>query len=253
MTATFAWTGGRLEPDDTADADGGLLVADSWLVADGRVRGLAEHRARFAAACAGEAGLARADVLAFLDACAEPVPGGGRWFPRVECGQDCRLRLRVRPAPPPGASVVLRPHPGPDPRRRPRVKGPDLAALLAARQAAQRAGAGEAVLRTADGIVTEGALSALLWWRGDTLCLPDPDLPILQSVTRRLIARVASAAGTPMRFERARLDELDGLEVWSLSALHGIRPVSAWLDCEARAGTATRAPRWQRRLDALAR
>jgi branched-subunit amino acid aminotransferase/4-amino-4-deoxychorismate lyase len=248
--ATFVWRDGHLAPAEAAEQ---LLVADSWLVVDGKTRGYAEHSARFAASCEAEARVSRAEVQAFLDACAERVPGAGRWFPRVECGPGSRLCLRVRPAPSPGTSVVMRPHPGPDPRRKPRVKGPDLAALVAVRRAAEQAGAGEAVLRTEDGIVTEGALSALLWWRDDTLCLPDPDLPILESVTRRLVSGLAAASGTPVRVERARLAELDGLETWSLSALHGIRPVSGWLDCDIRAGRPTRAPDWQRRLEALAR
>lgn len=180
MNARFVWTGDRLAPDDTAAEAVDLLVADSWLVADGRVRGFAEHRARFAASCESEAGLARAEVQAFMDACPERMPDAGRWFPRVECTPDRRLLLRVRAAPPLSTSVVLRPHPGPDPRLRPRIKGPDLAALIEVRHAAERVGADEAVLRTPDGIVTEGALSALLWWRGDALCRPEPDLPILE-------------------------------------------------------------------------
>ena len=44
-----------LRPVEEASTGGPLLVADSWLVRDGRVRGLDRHRERFVRSC-GECG-----------------------------------------------------------------------------------------------------------------------------------------------------------------------------------------------------
>jgi hypothetical protein len=64
-----------------------LLAADSWLVVDGRVRGVERHWARFAATC-HEHGV-EPDALAALRADVEDaVPSEGRWFPRVELRPD---------------------------------------------------------------------------------------------------------------------------------------------------------------------
>jgi branched-subunit amino acid aminotransferase/4-amino-4-deoxychorismate lyase len=142
-----------------------------------------------------------------------------------------------------------------DPRRRPRVKGPDLAMLAALRESASRIGAGEVVLLTNAGLVIEGALSAVVWWRDDVLCVPDQSLATLDSVTRGLLTALALSRGLQVRPERATPESLDGLEVWSLSALHGIRPVTGWLHPESapRLRPPRRAAAWQADLLALAR
>jgi hypothetical protein len=46
--------------------------------------------------------------------------------------------------------------------------------------------------------------------------------------------------------------ELNGLEVWTVNALHGVRPVVAWVNADSVPGPGTRAPQWQARLDAAA-
>jgi hypothetical protein len=53
----------------------------------------------------------------------------------------------------------------------------------------------------------------------------------------------------PVAFEATAPGGLDGLEVWAVNALHGIRPVAAWMNAGISAGRATRAPRWQAYLD----
>jgi branched-subunit amino acid aminotransferase/4-amino-4-deoxychorismate lyase len=249
----LAWSAaaGRLEPA-TGPADG-LDVADSWLVADGMVRGLDYHAERFALSCRQRHGVPAAQTMAFFAAAVAALPAGGRWFPRVEFEAGAGFRLRLRPAPAPSGAVVLARPDGPDERRDPTVKGPDLAMLSALRQRAAGRGAGEVLLASPSGIVLEGALSAVLWWRGDVLCAPPPGLPVLPSVTRRLLLALAAATGTPVRFEACTADDLDGLEVWSASALHGVRPVQAWADPGLTAGPARRAARWQDMLAGRAR
>lgn len=238
VQGVLVWDGADLRP---AEAGTDLLVADSWLVDGGAVAGWGHHRDRFGTACRA----AGVSAEHFLDAVPPHLPTDGRWFPRVELGAGPELRLRVRPAPPTSAEVVLAPHPGPDPRVAPRTKGPDLVMLGDVRARAAELGAGEAVLCSGDGTLLEGAYSAVVWWRGDALCIPADDLPVLDSVTRRRILDEAARRGVEVRRERVTPADLDGLETWSLSALHGIRAVTGWRGCAVTAGPAERAATWR--------
>jgi branched-subunit amino acid aminotransferase/4-amino-4-deoxychorismate lyase len=225
-----------------------LLAADSWLVADGRVRALDRHWARFAGACA-EHGV-EAEALAALRARVEAeVPAEGRWFPRVELRADGELALRVRPAPPREPTVVAWVADVPDPRRAPRRKGPDLKRLAALRERAAAHGAGEAVIADPDGRLLEGAFTSLLWWEGEKLCVVPDDAPILPGVTRALLVDLARDRGVPVEKRRPRPRELAGCETWLVSALHGVRAVSHWAGGDPRAGDLARADAWQRLLD----
>ena len=252
VPAAHRWVGGGFVP---AVSSGELVAADSWLVVDGRVRDLPAHHRRFTAAVSGFRDMPIGRVREFLAALPGLVPARGRWFPRVECGPGAsglELRLVVRPAPPPAEEVVVAPHRGRDPRRAPRVKGPDLPALVRLRDGAAAVGAGELLLTDENGLVLEGALSSVVWWRDDVLCVPPPELPVLPGVTRARLVRLAWERGITVRPERVRLPDLDGLEVWTLSALHGIRSVAGWADCALLAGPALRRRGWQRLLTGLA-
>jgi len=238
---------------EAAPAEGAVAAAESWLVEDGRARGLDRHWARFARGCA-EAGLSIASPRAAVEAA---LPATGRWFPRVEARAGGAVRLAVRPAPPRAPEVVAWIADGPDPRRAPRRKGPDLERLGALRAAAARHGAGEAVIADADGRLLEGAYTSLLWWEGDALCAVPDDAPILDGVTRALLLGLAGDAGAEVRFRRPAPAGLDGREAWLTSALHGIRVVTRWVADNAHgppvhAGRAERAAAWQARLEALA-
>jgi branched-subunit amino acid aminotransferase/4-amino-4-deoxychorismate lyase len=226
-----------------------VAAAESFLVDDGRVRGLDRHARRFARGCA-EAGVRPERSLA---AVAAELPRSGRWFPRVDVSAGGAVEVAVRPAPPREPSVVAWVFDGADPRRAPRRKGPDLARLGALRVEATRHGAGEALLRDGDGRLLEGAYTSLLWWEGETLWAVPDDAPILDGVTRRLLLELAAAERVEVRHRRPRAAELDGREVWLTSALHGIRAVapSPAPGC-LRAGPAPRAEDWQARLEALA-
>ena len=80
----------------------GLLAADSFLVAEGKVRGLDLHRDRFTGTCAALG--VRAD--AFWDESVQRLPRAGRWFPRFELHAGGELAMQVRPAPPTVAAHV---------------------------------------------------------------------------------------------------------------------------------------------------
>jgi branched-subunit amino acid aminotransferase/4-amino-4-deoxychorismate lyase len=252
----FRWRDGALEALDFCDmADTRVLAADSWLVRDGRVRGLDLHRSRFLAAIPAtlRAGLA---PEGFWEAAVAALPRTGEWFPRVELQLRVRtplLVLRLRNAPPQGRSVRLATWTGADPRTKPTVKGPDLERLAAVRTSVQPLGADEAVLLSPERYVVEGAYSALAWWRGGDLVFPDPALERVDSVTARSLSVVATALGVRVHSEFAHPEELAGREVWALSALHGARIVTNWVDGPAVAGEPGRLDAWRRRLDALAR
>ncbi|MEU9344863.1 aminotransferase class IV [Streptomyces sp. NPDC048278] len=243
----FAWSPvAGLRP--VADADEPLLVADSWLVRDGRVRALDRHRDRFVRSCAECEGPPEYRLLEFWRAMTAALPRTGTWFPRVELTPH-HVRLRLRPAPPLGTTVEVWAAGQPDPRTVPRRKGPDLGALARLRARAAEAGAQEAVLVTPSGVVLEAATTTVLWWEDDTLCLPPPRLPVLPGVTLALIQERAGHTGIRVAHHERTLAELTDREVWLVNALHGIRPVTRWVGGPIEAGTAARAPGWQKWLD----
>jgi branched-subunit amino acid aminotransferase/4-amino-4-deoxychorismate lyase len=227
-----------------------LLAADSWLVADGRVRAVERHWSRFATTCR-EHGVAPDDLAAFRAEVERALPARGRWFPRVELRADGQLALELRAAPPREPAVVAWVADGPDPRVAPRRKGPDLERLGALRERAAAHGAGEAVIADADGRLLEGAYTSLLWWEGETLWAVPDDAPILPGITRELVLELARARTTPVEKRRPRCEELAGRETWLVSALHGIRAVTRWAGGGLPAVNAPRAAAWQRLLDGL--
>jgi branched-subunit amino acid aminotransferase/4-amino-4-deoxychorismate lyase len=213
------------------------------------------HVRRFAGACADLLGIPTQETSTFVDAAVAQVPVEGRWFPRVELALDSgvpRFQLWIRPAPSREKAVRLWISKEPDRRLLPAVKGIDLNYLARLRHQARRAGADEALILSSDCRLCEGASTSILWWRADTLCAP-PDAPsLLRGVTRTILWKAVRAAGLRVAFERPEALELDGLEVWAVNALHGIRPVIRWVGAPIEAGPGRRAPRWSAYLDRLA-
>ena len=251
-SAIYRWQDGGLELLDYCDmSETALLAADSWLVSGGRTLALGLHRERFFDALPAEAA---AGADAFWHAAIDAIPLEGDWFPRVELQSRSGSLLfvfRLRSAPALTRSVVVATAPGPDTRTSPLVKGPDLSAMLRIRTAVQPLGAEEAVILSPDGYVVEGAYSALVWWRGSILCAPSLDLDRIDSVTARSLLGLATALGTEIFFESVTPAELDGTEIWALSALHGPRIVTAWVDGPAPAELPGRLELWRTRLAAL--
>ncbi|MFE5831227.1 aminotransferase class IV [Streptomyces sp. NPDC056488] len=250
--ARLAWDGARgLVPG--APAPDTLLAADSWLVEDGRVRDVEGHRARFTRACRDSGRDASAVERFWRDALAA-LPRTGAWFPRVELHGDGVLALWPRRAPQLLGPVRVLPRPDADPRTAPHRKGPDLALLARVRAEAQEAGADDALLTTASGAAIESTTASLLWWEDDELCLPEPGPHLLPGVTSALLVRQARESGVVVRYGRAAPEELHDRETWLVNALHGIRPVAAWVGAGGGpAAPAPRAARWQRLLRARAR
>jgi len=246
VESIFRWGDGALESLDYCDMTASRIVAaDSWLVAEGKTLALGLHSSRFLDAAPGNE--------AFWDAAVASIPTDGDWFPRVELHDPERLVFRLRSAPERTRSAVLATWTGADPRTEPLVKGPDLASMLRIRTAVQAEGADEAVILTEDGYVIEGAYSALLWWRGEILCGPPDTFDRVDSVTARSVLTLARALGVDTHEEAVTPAELDGTELWALSALHGIRIVTTWLGGPELAEKPGRLAQWRARLDALRR
>ncbi|MCQ9130174.1 aminotransferase class IV [Streptomyces hilarionis] len=255
LEESLAWTPARGLTPRCGDGGGRLLVADSWLVREGRVRGLERHRERFLRACGECSGPPLRRLLEFWRDAAAALPRTGEWFPRVELAAgSLELRLLLRPAPPLEPDVRVWAAGQPDPRTRPRRKGPDLDALARVRRRASEEGASEAVLVAPSGAVLEAATASVVWWEGDALCLPPPRLPVLPGVTVGLLQERAHRLGIRVVHRERALAELHDREVWLVNALHGIRPVTGWAG--GTVGTvgsapAVRAPEWRRWLESL--
>lgn len=251
------WQEGALHPLEHCDmTETTIAAADSWLVSDGTVLALELHRQRFFGAVLDTGSVTASDLEAFWDAAMHAIPALGLWFPRVELqrrGEGSLLVFRLRGSPRLTRSVRLASHLGRDPRGSPTIKGPDTDALLRARTGVQQRGADEAVILSPEGFVVEGAYSALLWWRGGVLCAPSLELDRVDSVTARSVIALATALGVEVYYESVTPAELDGCEIWALSALHGIRIVTAWIDGPSPAEEPGRLATWCARLDRLRR
>lgn len=225
----FRFSEGQLIRIDIALADP-LSVADSWLIEEGNVRGLERHLHRFATSIADEVSKSQLDE--FFSAVKTLLPTTGTWFPRIEYREEQpigeRLFLRLRPAPDRSETCKLWTLNEPDPRVQPLTKGPDLSLCQKLRRMANLHGADEAVLVSEDGYISDGALSAIVWWQGETLFAPDKTTPWLPSITREFVFEIASQAGFETRTTAARPEDLENAEVWSLSSLQGIRGVTEW-------------------------
>ncbi|MFF0345934.1 aminotransferase class IV [Kribbella sp. NPDC004875] len=225
-----------------------LLVADSFLVANGKVRGLELHRDRFVRSCAA----AGVPAERFWDEQIARLPGFGRWFPRFELKAPGELAVQLRPAPPIGGRVRVAVHDGPDPRTAPRVKGPDLELLGKLKETAPDR-ADEILLLDTDGTVLEAAYSAVAWWEDDTLCFPPSDRPLLPSVTARLLRQIAATQGVQIAEHPVTPEALrDTTEAWLVNALHGIRPIHAWGASAIDPLPNSHAELWQSHLETLA-
>lgn len=208
-----------------------LLAADSWFVDNGRVRAFERHQARFAGA-AEQVGVGDLVTAEFWAAVLEKIPASGEWFPRVDVlepdlGGGRVLAFRLRPAPTRTRELRVLIPAYSDPRRAPGRKGPDIALLEGLRaQAREEHDCGEVLLLSDDGFVIEAATTSLLWWDGDTLCVPDPELGALPGVTSAVVLNEARTRSVRVDYRRVRPEQLAGHEVWLVNALHGIRRVA---------------------------
>jgi len=248
---TYIFQGGTLIPQDSYEK---VLVADSFLVEDGKVRSFQLHLDRFIRGLELKTPELRDSFDLFLDQAIALIPRVGRYFPKLEV-QDKNTPTFVftlRDAPEQLGPATLWTYPYPDPRKDLSVKGPELSLGYEIRTLAQSKGADEAVLLNEYGEISEGSLSSLIWWRGDVLGAPGDEIPWLESVTRQEIFQIAESMGIQTMLEHRRPEELIGLELWLLSSLQGIRVVKNWLEVSHDFAEGNHVASFEKRLKLLA-
>lgn len=232
-----------------------LIVADSFLVADGKARAPLQHAKRFFHSCQTLGGIPIGTLRHFWQLAIQHIPAQGQWFPRLELvrttGEPC-LQIRLRPAPVLQQTVRLIDRAIPDKRTSPRHKGPDILHLKKARETILAAGAGEGILCTPAGYLLEGLFSSILWWENGTLCQTPPSKRVLPSVTASLIREIALKTGIPFAWRFRRCHELNGCETWAVNALHGIRSAVNWQHTPWHIPGHTARNEWQERLNSHA-
>jgi branched-subunit amino acid aminotransferase/4-amino-4-deoxychorismate lyase len=206
-----------------------ILVADSMLLSDGKIRSLDKHIVRFVSHAQLRAPELLTEIPEFLAQVIMFLPKTGNYFPRLEIRSDKKLYLNLRDAPTLETTAVLWTYPEADPRTDLAVKGPELAAGTAFRDEAIKHGADEAIMLNSAGFISEGALSSLVWWEDDVLTGPGDEIPWLESITRTEVFEIAAKLGLKTQTANRKPEDLINKEVWLLSSLHGIRSVINWV------------------------
>ena len=246
----YQFSEGHFEPLEWCDPSRqSTLVADSFRLEDGRAIAVERHLQRFSASVAAHTDVSGETLDAFLAAILGFLPDEGSWFPRLEAVATpggATLRYRQRPAPAWETEVVIARAPQ-DPRRYPHLKGPDLEALLALRTQVAPLGAQEAIITSADDGLVEGAYSSLMIWRdGDVgATFIPPSTPHLPGITEAQMREIAASQGLEVRDHNLLVSDLEGAEVWILSALHGIRVATSFVAGPKLTVAPGRRERWQ--------
>jgi hypothetical protein len=257
QSTRFQFDGNRLEAITWCQSSPATaVVADSCRVVDSRVVAFSHHRERFSKAVSNRAPELSPLVDTFIDQTLLVLPEDGEFFPRWECldtGNGHTLQFLHREAPERLTDAILATSPH-DPRTSPRTKGPDLERLMALRREVSDLGANEAVIVSPDGVVVEGAYSSLIVWPepDKELWVVDSSLPRIDSVTERAVIELANSRGVTVRERTFRPEDLEGMVVWIVSALHGIRGVTAWVNGPAVRDDPVFRENWQDLLAATA-
>jgi branched-subunit amino acid aminotransferase/4-amino-4-deoxychorismate lyase len=118
---------------------------------------------------------------------------------------------------------------------------------MAFRKSVSSLGATEALVVSPTGVLIEGAYSTLVIWRKNShhLSVVPAEFARIRSVTESVITDIATARGIPVKQEALRVEDLEGSEVWVLSALHGIRLATHIVDGPTLATHPSRRDEWQ--------
>ena len=203
-----------------------VLAADSFVVDNSLIIGFPRHRERFFAACV-DAGVGDSDTFYdFVDRSMLWFPREGRWFPRLDVvtdGKEHWYRYHHRIAPPRQDTARLAVATS-DTRQVPWRKGPDLERMAQLRVDVSDV-ADEAVILSPDGVIVEGAYSAIAVIDADEgeFSVTPAKYPRIESVTEQLVSELARDEHFDVIKRTHTVAELEGKEVWVLSALHGIR------------------------------
>lgn len=252
-TTRFLFDGRRLEPVTWCSPTRHTVsVADSWRVVEGSAVSWERHLERFQRSVEEVAPEVLESLDTFVDLTLSMIPPTGEWFPRwevVDTGHGHTLHFLHREAPPRLSDAILHTSDH-DPRLSPLIKGPDLERLMALRQSVTIRGANEAVIVSPGGDVVEGAYSSVIAWPEgqQEMWVVDESLPRIPSVTEATLVDIAHQHDIPTVRKRFTPAHLEGSVVWVVSALHGIRHVSRWLDGPNIANNREFSSNWQTSL-----
>jgi branched-subunit amino acid aminotransferase/4-amino-4-deoxychorismate lyase len=153
-----------------------------------------------------------------VGALVRPFAALGEGVLRVEVrGGHASVTVRDLPPPEPPRVITARVHHVPYPHKTTARDVFDHAAAEAA-----RAGADDALLLTAEGLVAEGTTWTVAWWDWEHVCTPALDVGVLPGVARaRLATLVPFIEG---RFARA---ELEGRSLFLANAVRGVVGLAA--------------------------
>lgn len=210
------------------------LVADSFLVDEGKIIALEKHLQRFRNSVENFTEVDTHKLDKFEQTLPSMLPREGSWFPRIEAVKTKKgtaLRYRQRPSPKRGGEIVVSRAPR-DPRKSPSIKGPDLAELMSLRRDVAKLGADEAIITTDQDLLVEGAYSSLaVWLSGSNELTMIPDHTVhLPGVTEAVIQELAEMQGVLVKKMDLFVSDLKDAEVWILSSLHGIRVAKTFID-----------------------
>ncbi|AWR21243.1 aminotransferase class IV [Aurantimicrobium photophilum] len=244
----FRWNGSELV-DVTGAPEIPLYVADSFLLNDGKVVAYQRHLDRFAASAEFQ-GLVR-PLDDFLSAVTASLPRTGKLFPRIDLTERGELELHIRPAPELHETIVLATA-SLDPRVEPTIKGPDIPALNALRAEAQTQGADDAVILDAQGRVVDGSTTCLIWFTEGGLHLPPAEALRVNSVSVAVVRELAAQGGFSVSETWATPADLEGVELYAVNALHGIRSAVSWVNGPSLSVNEERLAHWRQQYDLLA-
>lgn len=99
---------------------------------------------------------------------------------------------------------------------------------VAASRRAKKEGFDDALLLSTDGTLLEGPTFSVAWMTGAVLETPSLDLGILDSITRKVVLRLAADSGITVVEGRWGMERLDAAsEVMALSTIREVQPVTA--------------------------
>lgn len=244
----FRWNGSELV-DVTGAPEIPLYVADSFLLNEGKVVGYHRHIERFASSAEIQ-GLVQ-PVDDFLSAVTAALPRTGVLFPRIDLTERGELELHIRPAPELHETIVLATADH-DPRVEPGIKGPDIPALNVLRQEAQQRGADEAVILDKQGRIVDGSTTCFIWFTQGGLHVPPAEAIRVNSTTVATARELAGKGGLSITETWATPADLEGVELYALNALHGIRAVTSWVNGPTLATSPERLTHWREQYNLLA-
>ena len=233
LPTILRFAGERLVPEASVSDEREVLSADSFFLTDGEAVAWKRHLTRFADGIVDATGTLPSGWDEFVAQSLASLPRTGQWFPRWDYSvidSAPRLYLLVRPCPPRNSVATLA-IAADDTRKVPWRKGPDLLRMGRLREEVSVYGADEALIVSDDDTIVEGAYSSVMVWRDDsTVTITPRAYPRIPSVTESVLTELLRASNVSVVEDRHTVSELEGHEVWIVSALHGIRLVERIVD-----------------------